>query len=261
MPAKRIVLCLDIRGGRVVKGMNFGNLVDAGDPMEMALRCSEGGADELVLLNIDASATDTEVSLGPMIKKITKKISIPLTLGGGIKGIRDIERALGYGVDKVSINTATLITPRLITEAAKRFGSGRIVVAIDARRRQRHRGGWDVYIKGGRVNTGRDALKWAAQAEELGAGEILLTSIDRDGTGDGYDLELVKGVAECVNIPVIASGGAGTKGHVFDVLTKGKADAALIASLSHFNGLTLSALKDYLSIKGVPLKNDSSCYK
>lgn len=253
MFVKRIIPCLDVCRGRVVKGINFENLRDAGDPVEMAVRCSEDSADELVLLNIDASA-DNKVFLQQRVKEITSKIPVPLTVGGGIGSLRDIQEVLEMGAAKVSISTAAIKNPRLIAEAAKKFGSRRIVVAVDVCRRRRNQGGWDVYIKGGSLNTGKDVLKWIAQAEVLGAGEVLLTSMDRDGTRDGYDIELVRSAAESVSIPIIASGGAGDKEHILEVLTKGKADAALAASLFHFNKLTIPDLKDYLSKKGVPVK-------
>ncbi|MGI6704156.1 MAG: imidazole glycerol phosphate synthase subunit HisF [Clostridia bacterium] len=251
MLTKRIIPCLDVHNGRVVKGINFVSLRDAGDPVEIADCYSKDGADELVLLDISASA-ETRSTMREVVKRIAGKVSIPLTVGGGIGSVDDIRGILMCGADKVSLNTTAVKNPVLIAEAAKEFGSRCIMVAVDARARAS--GGWDVYISGGRVNTGKDALDWAAEAESLGAGEILLTSMDRDGTKDGYDLQLTRSVAEKVNIPVIASGGAGKEEDFYLAFTEGKADAALAASLFHYRQLTVSGLKEYLYGKGVPVR-------
>ncbi|MDD2573275.1 MAG: imidazole glycerol phosphate synthase subunit HisF [Bacillota bacterium] len=251
MLTKRIIPCLDVHNGRVVKGINFVNLKDAGDPVEIADCYSKCNADELVFLDITASA-EGRGTMREVVKRTAEKVSIPLTVGGGIGSIEDIRDILMCGADKVSLNTAAVKNPALIAEAAKKLSRQRIIVAVDARARQS--GGWDVYINGGRVNTGKDVLDWVAEVEELGAGEILLTSMDRDGTKDGYDLELTRSVAERVSIPVIASGGAGKEEDFFEVLTEGKANAALAASLFHYKQLAVTGLKEYLSKRGVPVR-------
>lgn len=248
MLSKRIIPCLDVSRGRIVKGINFKNLKDAGDPVEMAKGYEKNGADELVILNITPSVEDKDV-FQEAVKRIAGQIAIPLIVGGGIKSIEDIGGALAKGAHKISLNTAAVENPELITMGAKEFGSPCIIVAVDVRRRPS--GNWGVYIKGGRTDTGKDVLSWAAEVEALGAGEILLTSMDRDGTKDGYDLELLRSVTKRVNIPVIASGGAGKKEHFFEAFTRGGADAALAASLFHYEGLTVMELKEYLSKKGV----------
>lgn len=252
MHTKRIIPCLDVDKGRVVKGVNFVNLIDAGDPVEVASVYNESLADEIVFLDITASheARDTIVDV---VKRTAKKVFIPLTVGGGIRTLEDIRKILCAGADKVSINSSAVKTPDLITEGAQRFGDQCIVVAIDARRRE-SKDGWDVYVNGGRINTGKDAVAWAKEVEERGAGEILLTSMDCDGTKAGYDVELTKIISESVKIPVIASGGAGTKEHFYDVLTEGSADAALAASLFHFKELDMKELKEYLRDQGVPMR-------
>lgn len=251
MRTKRIIPCLDVYKGRVVKGVNFINLKDAGDPAETAAQYSKNGADELVFLDISASV-EGRSTMAEVAKKVAREISIPLTVGGGIRTLEDIRVILACGADKVSINSAAVKNPRLIREAAREFGSRRIVVAVDAKVRQS--GGWDVYIEGGGTNTGKDVLDWVAEVEALGAGEILLTSMDRDGTNDGYDLELTRRVAERVSIPVIASGGAGKEEDFYLALTEGKADAALAASLFHYGLLEIPVLKEYLSERGVPVR-------
>ena len=252
MVAKRIIPCLDIKNGRVVKGVNFVSLRDAGDPVETAAAYSDAGADEVVFLDIMASheGRDTVVELAA---RVAEKLSIPFTVGGGIRTVDDFNAVLRQGADKVSVNSAAIDRPELLSEAASRFGSQCVVLAIDARRRS-DGSGWDVYKHGGRLNTGIDALEWAVRGEKLGAGEILLTSMDCDGTKAGYDVELTAAVSELVNIPVIASGGAGTKEHFADVLTSGKADAALAASLFHFHEVDICELKDYLIGNGIPVR-------
>ncbi len=251
MLTKRIIPCLDVNKGRVVKGVNFVNLRDAGDPVEIAAYYNKSGADELVFLDITASSEGRNI-MTQVVERTARQVFIPLTVGGGIRCLEDIRDILMSGADKVSLNSAAVRNPRLITQAARKFGSQCIVVAVDARSRQS--GGWDVYINGGRINTGKDVLDWVSEAEALGAGEILLTSMDRDGTKDGYDLELTRSVAGQVNIPVIASGGAGKKEDFFMALTRGEADAVLAASLFHYKQLTVSELKEYLDGRGVPVR-------
>jgi cyclase len=251
MLSKRIIPCLDIHAGRVVKGVNFVNLKDAGDPVEVAKIYNEAGADELVFLDITASADERSIMID-VISKAAEQVFIPLTVGGGIREISDFRDILNVGADKISVNSAALKRPELISEAAWKFGSQCVVVAIDARKRPN--GGWDVYLNGGRVNTGWDAVEWAIKAEELGAGEILLTSMDADGTKDGYDIELTRAVSESVKIPVIASGGAGKPEHFYDVIVNGKADAVLAASIFHYRELEISQLKDYLDKRGIPVR-------
>ncbi|MBR0359786.1 MAG: imidazole glycerol phosphate synthase subunit HisF [Clostridia bacterium] len=248
MYAKRIIPCLDVKDGRVVKGVNFVNLIDAGDPVACAAAYDKAGADELVFLDITASS-DARNTVVDMVKKVAECVFIPFTVGGGIRTVEDFRTILNAGADKVSVNSAAIKNPELIRDAAKKFGSQCVVCAIDAKRKADGTG-WEVYLNGGRVNTGLDALKWAKQAEELGAGEILLTSMDCDGTKAGYDLELTRAVSESVKIPVIASGGAGTMEHFLDAFTKGKADAVLAASLFHFKEIEIMDLKKYLSENG-----------
>ncbi len=251
MHTKRIIPCLDVDKGRVVKGVNFVNLQDAGDPVETAEFYNESGADELVFLDITASADGRAIMLD-VVAKTADRVFIPLTVGGGINSVEDFRRILSAGADKISVNSAALKDPTLITQAAERFGSQCVVVAIDAKSREG--GGYDVYLNGGRVNTGRDAVEWAIEAEKLGAGEILLTSMDCDGTKAGYHIELTKTISKAVSIPVIASGGAGTKDHFSDVFTQGCADAALAASLFHFRELDIKDLKEYLHEQGISVR-------
>lgn len=252
MLTKRIIPCLDVTGGRVVKGVNFVNLRDAGDPVEIAAYYDKAGADELVFLDITASSDDRAI-MRDVVARTAEQVFIPFTVGGGIRGIEDFRDILKLGADKISINSAALKRPELISEAAWRFGSQCVVVAIDAKRRD-DGSGWDVYLNGGRVNTGRDALEWAVEAERMGAGEILLTSMDADGTKDGYDIELTKAVAQSVNIPVIASGGAGKLEHFYDAIAEGMADAVLAASLFHYKELEIMQVKRYLADKGIPVR-------
>ena len=251
MYAKRIIPCLDINDGRVVKGTNFLSLRDAGDPVEAAALYDSQGADELVFLDINASADNRDI-VTHMVERVAERIFIPFTVGGGIRRVEDFTAILRAGADKVSVNSAALQRPELIREAAGVFGSQCVVVAMDAKRRPG--GGWTLYLNGGRIDTGRDAVEWAKEAEELGAGEILLTSMDRDGVKTGYDLELTRAVSEAVGIPVIASGGAGELSHFYDAFTAGKADAVLAASLFHFGEITVPQLKAYLSGRGVPVR-------
>ncbi|WP_029687515.1 imidazole glycerol phosphate synthase subunit HisF [Thermoanaerobacter sp. A7A] len=252
MLAKRIIPCLDVKDGRVVKGVNFLNLKDAGDPVQIASEYNELGADELVFLDITASYEKRKIMI-EVVKRTSEKVFIPLTVGGGISDLDDIKDILRAGADKVSINTQAVKQPTLIRQAAVRFGSQCVVVAIDAKRRS-DGSGFDVYINGGRVNTGLDAVEWAKKVESLGAGEILLTSMDKDGTKDGYDIELTRMVSEAVNIPVIASGGAGKKEHFKEVFTEGKADAALAASVFHYRELEIKEVKKYLKEEGIPVR-------
>jgi cyclase len=252
MLAKRIIPCLDVKDGRVVKGVNFLNLKDAGDPVQIASEYNELGADELVFLDITASYEKRKIMI-EVVKRTSEKLFIPLTVGGGISDLDDIKDILRAGADKVSINTQAVKQPTLIRQAAVRFGSQCVVVAIDAKRRS-DGSGFDVYINGGRVNTGLDAVEWAKKVESLGAGEILLTSMDKDGTKDGYDIELTRRISEAVNIPVIASGGAGKKEHFKEVFTEGKADAALAASVFHYRELEIKEVKKYLKEEGIPVR-------
>lgn len=251
MLAKRIIPCLDVNKGRVVKGVKFVNLIDAGDPVEAAKAYDEAGADELVFLDITASAEDRDIILD-VVKETAETVFMPLTVGGGIRTLEDIRKLLESGADKVSINTAAVKEPILVEEAAKRFGSSTIVVAIDAKQVGENK--WEVYINGGRTATGIDAVEWAKAVQDLGAGEILLTSMDKDGTKSGYDINLTKAVSQAVSIPVIASGGAGAKEHFYEVFEKGKADAALAASLFHFKEIEISDLKQYLKEKGLSIR-------
>jgi imidazole glycerol phosphate synthase subunit hisF (EC 4.1.3.-) len=250
MLAKRIIPCLDVDKGRVVKGVKFQNLGDAGDPVEVAKSYEEQSADELVFLDITASAEERKIMI-EVVQRVAETIFIPFTVGGGVSSLEDIRRLLSAGADKVSINTAAVKNPQLIYESAKRFGSQCIVVAIDAKRSER---GWEVYIHGGRTPTGLDTVEWAKRVESLGAGEILLTSMDADGTKKGYDIKLCRAVASAVSIPVIASGGAGTMEHFYEVFTKTNADAALAASLFHFKEVSIPELKAYLKNRGVHVR-------
>jgi imidazole glycerol-phosphate synthase subunit HisF len=250
MLAKRIIPCLDVKDGRVVKGVRFVDLRDAGDPVEAAMAYDAQGADELVFLDITASHENRAIMLD-VVRRTAEGIYMPLTVGGGIRSIDDVRRLLRAGADKVSLNTAALARPDVIREAAERFGSQCIVVAIDARREG---DGWGVYTHGGRRPAGRDAVRWACEAVALGAGEILLTSMDRDGTKDGYDLELTRAVSDAVSVPVIASGGAGSLEHFHDALVDGRADAALAASLFHFGIHTIAEAKQYLADRGVEVR-------
>ena len=252
MFTKRIIPCLDVNNGRVVKGINFVNLRDAGDPVEIAAAYDKAGADEVVFLDITASS-DNRNTVVDMVRKVAEKVFIPFTVGGGIRTVDDFKALLREGADKISINSSAINTPRLISDATDKFGSQCVVVAIDARRRA-DGSGWNVYKNGGRVDTGLDAIEWAVKANELGAGEILLTSMDCDGTKDGYDIELTRLIADNVSVPVIASGGAGTKEHFYEALTEGKADAALAASLFHYKELEIMDLKNYLADKGVSVR-------
>ena len=250
MYAKRIIPCLDVSGGRVVKGVNFVNLIDAGDPVETAKAYNKAGADELVFLDITASS-DNRNTVIDMVNRVAKEVFIPFTVGGGIRSVENFKEILNAGADKVSVNSAAIKNPSLISEAAKKFGRQCVVCAIDAKKNGDH---WEVYLNGGRVNTGLDALKWAKQAEMLGAGEILLTSMDCDGTKAGYDVELTKAVSDLVDIPVIASGGAGKLEHFYEAFTDAKADAVLAESLFHFNEIKIKDLKDYLRKKGISVR-------
>lgn len=249
MFTKRIIPCLDVHGGRVVKGVNFVNLKDAGDPVEIAKAYDKAGADELVFLDITASS-DARATVVEMVRRVAENVFIPFTVGGGIRTVDDFKVLLREGADKISINSSAIMNPRLISDAADKFGSQCVVVAIDAKKREDGKG-WNIYKNGGRVDMKIDAVEWAMEAEKRGAGEILLTSMDCDGTKNGYDMELTRVISEQVSIPVIASGGAGTKEHFYDVLTKGKADAALAASLFHFKELEIMDLKQYLAAKGL----------
>lgn len=256
MLTKRIIPCLDVTGGRVVKGTNFLNLRDAGDPVELAAFYNREGADELVFLDITASSDHRETMVD-VVARTADQVFIPLTVGGGIRSTEDARRMLQAGADKVSVNSAALARPELIAEGAERFGSQCIVVAIDARRRAPDDIGpsaWEVYSHGGRRPVGRDAVEWAKLAAELGAGEILLTSMDADGTLAGYDLQLTAAISSAVTIPVIASGGAGTLDHLFDALTAGRADAVLVASIFHYGQHTVAEAKEHLRAKGIPVR-------
>ncbi|MFN0112648.1 MAG: imidazole glycerol phosphate synthase subunit HisF [Blastocatellia bacterium] len=255
MLAKRIIPCLDVDNGRVVKGISFVNLVDAGDPVEQGARYDREGADELVFLDITASSDRREI-VADMVRRVADRVFIPFTVGGGIRTVDDIRAILMAGADKISVNTAAVQNPNLIREGAEKFGAQCIVVAIDAKRRNTDDGklSWEVFLHGGRTPTGIDAIEWAQQAANLGAGEILLTSMDCDGRKDGYDLELTAAVAEAVNIPVIASGGVGNLEHLYDGLTVGKASAVLAASIFHFGEFTIGDAKQYLRDRGILMR-------
>lgn len=251
MLAKRIIPCLDVHAGRVVKGTNFIDLRDAGDPVELAAFYDKEGADELVFLDITASAEERSI-IYDVARRTAEQVFIPFTVGGGLRTIEDIRNMLKAGADKISLNTAAVKTPALIADGAKRFGSQCIVVAIDARSKGDEE--WEVVINGGRTPTGINAVEWAKKVEALGAGEILLTSMDRDGTKDGYDIELTRAISESVKIPVIASGGAGTLAHLFEAVTEGKADAVLAASIFHYREFTIAEAKSYLRNRGVAVR-------
>lgn len=252
MFTKRVIPCLDVKDGRVVKGVNFVDLIDAGDPVTVGAAYGAAGADELVFLDITASSDARNIKAN-MVRKVAETVFIPFTVGGGIRSIEDFKMILREGADKVAVNSAAIINPALVSEAADKFGSQCVVVAIDAKRRG-DKSGWTIYKNGGRVDMHIDAVKWAVEAERLGAGEILLTSMDCDGTKDGYDTELTRAVSEAVSIPVIASGGAGTKEHFYEALTDGKADAVLAASLFHFKEMEIRELKEYLRQRGISVR-------
>ena len=250
--AKRIIPCLDVTGGRVVKGVNFVNLIDAGDPVEAAIEYDRQGADELVFLDITATS-DNRDSMYDVVRRTAENVFIPLTVGGGIRSVEDMRKMLNSGADKVSVNSAAIMNPNLISEAADKFGSQCVVVAIDAKKNPDQKS-WNIYKNGGRVDMGIDAVEWAMKADRLGAGEILLTSMDCDGTKTGYDIELTKIISQNVSIPVIASGGAGKLEHFKDALTDGMADAALAASLFHFKELEIKQVKEYLRQEGISVR-------
>lgn len=252
MHTKRIIPCLDVNNNRVVKGVNFVNLRDAGDPVEVAKAYNKAGADELVFLDITASS-DNRNTVVDMVRRVAEQVFIPFTVGGGIRTVDDFKTLLREGADKISINSSAIMNPRLISDAADKFGSQCVVVAIDAKRRA-DGSGWNIYKNGGRVDVGIDAVEWARKVDKLGAGEILLTSMDCDGVKQGYDVELTRIISENVSIAVIASGGAGKKEHFYDALTEGKADAALAASLFHYKELEINDLKHYLKEKGVQVR-------
>lgn len=252
MITKRIIPCLDVNNGRVVKGVNFVNLIDAGDPVEIAAAYDRAGADEVVFLDITASS-DNRATKVDMVRRVAEKVFIPFTVGGGIRTVDDFRAILREGADKVAVNSAAIMNPSLISEAADKFGSQCVVVAIDAKRRA-DKSGWNIYKNGGRIDMGIDAVEWAVKACRLGAGEILLTSMDCDGTKNGYDIELTRAVSENVSIPVIASGGAGELEHFYDAFAEGKADAALAASLFHFKELEIGEVKEYLRNQGISVR-------
>ncbi len=252
MFTKRIIPCLDVHNGRVVKGVNFVNLQDAGDPVEIAAAYDRAGADEVVFLDITASS-DARKTVVDMVRRVAENVFIPFTVGGGIRTVEDFKVLLREGADKISINSSAINRPELISEAADKFGSQCVVVAIDAKKRA-DGSGWNIYKNGGRVDVGMDAVEWAEKVCKLGAGEILLTSMDCDGTKAGYDIELTRAIAEAVSVPVIASGGAGTKEHFYEALTEGKADAALAASLFHYKELEIREVKEFLKEKGLSVR-------
>ena len=252
MITKRIIPCLDVNDGRVVKGVNFVNLIDAGDPVEIAAAYDKAGADEVVFLDITASS-DNRATKVDMVRRVAEKVFIPFTVGGGIRTVEDFKVILREGADKVAVNSAAIMNPSLISAAADKLGSQCVVVAIDAKRRADNNG-WNIYKNGGRIDMGIDAVEWAIKASELGAGEILLTSMDCDGTKNGYDIELTRMVSENVSIPVIASGGAGKLEHFYDAFVEGKADAALAASLFHFKELEIKEVKEYLKNRGISVR-------
>jgi len=251
MYAKRIIPCLDVKNGRVVKGVNFVELRDAGDPVQCAAAYNEQGADELVFLDITASSDARNITLD-MVEQVAKTVFIPFTVGGGVRTVEDFSTLLKAGADKVAVNSAAILNPSILSEAAEKFGSQCVVLAIDARRRPD--GGWTVYRNGGRIDMGIDAVEWAVKGVRLGAGEILLTSMDCDGTKNGYDIELTRAISERVGVPVIASGGAGKPEHFLEAVTEGAADAVLAASLFHFNELPIPELKRYLASNGVSVR-------
>ena len=253
MLAKRIIPCLDVTAGRVVKGVNFVSLRDAGDPIEIARRYDGEGADELTFLDITASSDQRDIILH-VIEAVAEQVFIPLTVGGGVRRVEDVRRLLNAGADKISINTAAVQDPQLVAAASDRYGAQCIVVAIDARRRQGDAASWEVYTHGGRTPTGLDAIEWARRVAQLGAGEILLTSMDRDGTRQGFDLELTRAVADAVTVPVIASGGVGTLQHLADGVTRGGADAVLAASIFHYGEYTVREAKEYMAAQGVLMR-------
>ncbi|MGE5198236.1 MAG: imidazole glycerol phosphate synthase subunit HisF [Rhodospirillaceae bacterium] len=255
MLAKRIIPCLDVTAGRVVKGVNFVSLRDAGDPVEIARRYDEQGADELTFLDITASSDQRDIILH-VIEAVAEQVFIPLTVGGGVRKVEDVRRLLNAGADKISINTSAVQNPQLVADASGRFGSQCIVVAVDARRRRADdpSEGWEVYTHGGRTPTGLDAVSWARRVAELGAGEILLTSMDRDGTRQGFDLELTRAVSDAVPVPVIASGGVGTLQHLADGILKGRADAVLAASIFHYGEFTVAQAKAFMAQQGIPMR-------
>ena len=253
MHAKRVIPCLDVKEGRVVKGTSFVDLRDAGDPVEAAVEYDRQGADELVLLDITASA-EGRGTMVELVREVARHIFIPFTVGGGIRTVEDFQELLRAGADKISVNSAAFRNPQLIQDAARRFGSQCVVCAIDAKRREE--GGWTVFLNGGRIDTGKDAVAWAITAVELGAGEILLTSMDCDGQKDGYDLELTQAVSKRVSVPVIASGGAGKLEHFYDAFERGWADAVLAASLFHFGEIRIPDLKAYLASRNIPVRRD-----
>jgi cyclase len=252
MLAKRIIPCLDVKDGRVVKGVKFVNLRDAGDPVELGSRYSDEGADELVFLDITATIRSRRTVV-EMVERVAEKVFIPFTVGGGVRTVDQIDLLLRSGAEKVSVNTAAVENPPLIGEAAGRFGSQCVVLAIDARRSKKKPGRWNVCVKAGSEPTDIDAVEWAARAEKLGAGEILLTSMDADGTRAGYDIELTRSIADAVNIPVIASGGAGTLEHLYEAVVEGRAEAVLMASISHFGDYSIRQMKEYLAGRGLPM--------
>ena len=250
MNAKRIIPCLDVKDGRVVKGINFVQLIDAGDPVDNAVQYEKEGADEITFLDITATVNNND-TVADMVRRVAEKVFIPLTVGGGIRSVSDAKNILRSGADKISINSAAVLRPELISECADALGSQCVVVAIDAKR---YGSSWNVHVSGGRKDTGLDAVEWAVKACKMGAGEILLTSIDCDGTKNGYDIELTRRISDAVNVPVIASGGAGEKEHFFEAFTSGGAQAALAASLFHYKQLNIGELKRYLSGKGIPMR-------
>jgi cyclase len=252
MLAKRIIPCLDVKDNRVVKGIHFLNLRDAGDPVELGARYSDDGADELVFLDITATIHSRK-TIVELVEKVAENVFIPFTVGGGIQTVEQIDELLRSGAEKVSVNTAAVENPNLITEAAQRFGNQCVVLAIDARRSKEHSNKWQVCVKAGSEPTDIDAVEWAAEGERLGTGEILLTSMDADGTRAGYDIELTKAVSDAVNIPVIASGGAGTLQHLYEAIVDGGADAVLMASITHFENFTIKQMKEYLASRGIPV--------
>ena len=252
MHTKRIIPCLDVNNGRVVKGINFVNLKDAGDPVTVGEAYSKAGADELVFLDITAS-NERRATVADMVREVAKKVFIPFTVGGGIRTVDDVKAILREGADKVSMNSAAIDRPELVAEAADKFGSQCVVVAIDAKKRE-DGSGWNIYKHGGRIDVGIDAVEWAKKVTELGAGEILLTSMDADGTKAGYDIELTRQISEAVDVPVIASGGGGTPQHLATVLTEGKADAALIATMVHSGQYTVGSIKEELKKQNIPVR-------